>query len=106
MIGYYEQNGINAIHFPIHDFNEEDLKQKLFEGAKLLNKMINTDGLNVYVHCTAGMGRAPAVVVIYLCLFNDMLPEDADAYVKKYRNVSVPNMKAIKAVYDQFTSER
>jgi protein-tyrosine phosphatase len=31
--------------------------------------MINTQNLKVYVHCTAGMGRAPACVLVYLCLF-------------------------------------
>jgi protein-tyrosine phosphatase len=60
--------------------------------------MINEDGLNVYVHCTAGMGRAPAIVVTYLCVFKDMDPDEADIYVKSYRKVSVPNMRAIKEI--------
>lgn len=30
---YYEQRGIKLVHFPIHDFNEQDLTEKLFEGA-------------------------------------------------------------------------
>lgn len=68
MLGHYNEQDINAVHFPIHDFNEEDLKKNLYEGAKLLDSMIRQD-LNVYVHCTAGMGRAPAVVLVYLCLF-------------------------------------
>lgn len=33
MIEYYEHYGIKAVHYPIHDFNEEDLKSKLFKGA-------------------------------------------------------------------------
>jgi len=69
MMKYYQQVGINACHFPIQDFNEHELTSKLFEAAKILNDMINNKGLNVYVHCTAGMGRAPASVVCYLCLF-------------------------------------
>jgi len=29
MIEYYANYGITPCHFPIHDFNEEDLKSKL-----------------------------------------------------------------------------
>lgn len=97
------------MHFPIHDFNEEDLTEKLYEGAQMLNHMINNEGLNVYVHCTAGMGRAPAVVVVYLCLFKpdgdygivntEMdLPGRVDEFVRRHRSVSVPNMRAIRNV--------
>jgi len=66
---YYKQIGIDAIHFPIIDFNEHDLTSNLFEAAQILNDMINNKKLNVYVHCTAGMGRAPASVLSYLCIF-------------------------------------
>jgi protein-tyrosine phosphatase len=82
MLEYYRANKITAIHYPIHDFNEADLKLKLKAGADLLNKMINEDNLEVYVHCTAGMGRAPAIVVTYLCLYKGMDPDEADLYVK------------------------
>ena len=97
------------VQYPIHDFNEVDLTEKLYEGAQMLNHMINNEGLNVYVHCTAGMGRAPAVVVVYLCLFQPDrdygsfdaeidLPGKIDAYVRRHRNVSCPNMRAIRNV--------
>lgn len=69
MIEFYEAHGITAVHYPIHDFNEEDLKAKIKGGADILNKLINEQGLAVYVHCTAGMGRAPACVLTYLCLY-------------------------------------
>ncbi len=82
MLDFYKENRIKAVHFPIHDFNEEDLKSKIRDGAAVLDKMINEEGLDVYVHCTAGMGRAPAIVVTYLCLFKQMDPDEADIYVK------------------------
>jgi predicted protein tyrosine phosphatase len=69
MLELYAERGITPNHFPIHDFNEGDLVSKLFEAAKEINDMINNKGLNVYVHCTAGMGRAPASVLVYLCLY-------------------------------------
>ena len=98
---YYRERGIQAIHFPIHDFNEADLTARLFDGAKVLNDMINR-GLKVYVHCTAGMGRAPASVLVYLCLFKKVScwqdPQAVDKLVKSYRKVSTPNMRAVNNV--------
>jgi len=47
--------------------------------------MISEQGKAVYVHCTAGMGRAPASVLVYLCLFKGMLPEEARVFVKTHR---------------------
>ena len=41
MVGLYEARGIVPVHFPIHDFNQDDLQSKLFDGACKLNKMIN-----------------------------------------------------------------
>jgi hypothetical protein len=41
MVEYYAKCGIKPIHFPIHDFNEVDLKMKIVQGADVLNKMIN-----------------------------------------------------------------
>lgn len=37
MLDYYKDNGIKAVHFPIHDFNEEDLKLKIKDGAAVLD---------------------------------------------------------------------
>ena len=85
MCSYYAQRAMEPVHFPIHDFNQGDLIQKLYDAACELNRMINERGLDVYVHCTAGMGRAPASVLVYLCLFRGMEPEQARVFVKSYR---------------------
>ena len=82
MTKYYLERDIIAKRYPIHDFNQEDLKAKLKEGADLFNKLINEENKQVYVHCTAGMGRAPAVCLVYLCLYKGMDPDYADTYVK------------------------
>lgn len=105
MLEFYKDYKIKPVHFPIHDFNEGDLSSKLFEGAKIINDLINKEGLKVYVHCTAGMGRAPAAVLVYLCLFKKIScwsnPTNVDLYVKSYRKVSVPNMKAVYFVVEE-----
>ncbi len=104
MLDLYAQRGITPNHFPIHDFNEGDLMSKLFDAAREINDMINNKGLNLYVHCTAGMGRAPASVLVYLCLYKKVRcwqnPSDVDKLVKSYRKVSVPNMRAVYGVVE------
>lgn len=72
------------------------------DAAITLNDMINNKGQNVYVHCTAGMGRAPATVICYLILFKKVScwndAKACDHFVKTFRKVSTPNMRAIENV--------
>ena len=99
MCEWYKERGIEAIHFQIHDFNEQHLTERLFDAAVELNELINKRGKKVFVHCTAGMGRAPACVLAYLICFKKVScwqdPRAVDALVKRYRKVSTPNMRAI-----------
>jgi protein-tyrosine phosphatase len=99
MLERYKKAGIHPVHFPIHDFNENDLTSKLFDAACKIHDMVDKQGLNVYIHCTAGMGRAPASLLVYLCLFKKVKcwqnPTEVDLLVKSFRKVSVPNMKAV-----------
>jgi protein-tyrosine phosphatase len=74
------------------------LRSKIKGGADILNTLINVEGHQVYVHCTAGMGRAPAACLAYLCIYKGMDPDEADLYVKSYRKVSVPNMGVVRDV--------
>ena len=94
MTAVYSELGIKAIQYQIHDFNESDLTAKLPGGAELLDKLL-TDGEKVYVHCTAGMGRAPALVLAYLCRYKGYEVSEADLFVKGFRKVSVPNLRAV-----------
>ncbi|TNV81787.1 hypothetical protein FGO68_gene572 [Halteria grandinella] len=101
MQAYYRELNIEPFWFPIHDFNATDLESKIYEGAQKLNEMLTRE-LKVYVHCTAGMGRAPAVVLTYLSIFKDMDPTIADLFVKSYRSVSAPNLPVVKRVAEKY----
>lgn len=41
MVSYYKAKGITPVHYPIHDFNAQDLSSKLVKGAAKLNDLIN-----------------------------------------------------------------
>ena len=89
--------GIEITRYPIEDFNQEDLENKLKGAGDTLKKLLD-QGKTVYVHCTAGMSRAAATVIIYLVLYEDFSVEEAREFVKKYRPIICPNWEVINKV--------
>ena len=89
--------GITINRYPIEDFNQEDLFEKLKGAGDLLNKLLK-QGHTVYVHCTAGMSRAAATVIIYLVLYEDYTVEDATRFCKSHRPVICPNYGVINRI--------
>ena len=65
----YDMKNMKQLRLAVNDIKEKDLQSTIFAAAQYLNHMVNEEGLNVYVHCTSGISRAPAVVIAYLCLF-------------------------------------
>jgi protein-tyrosine phosphatase len=89
--------GLTINRYPIEDFNQEDLFEKLKGAGDLLNKLLK-QGHTVYVHCTAGMSRAAATVIIYLVLYEDYTVEDATRFCKSHRPVICPNYGVINRI--------
>ena len=67
----YLRHDIVVERFPINDFDEVDLGNKVAEPIERLNSFLQV-GHKVYVHCNSGICRAPAVVLGYLCHYQDM----------------------------------
>ena len=93
--------GMELIYYPINDFDSNDLANKLKGAGDLLNENIKK-GKVVYVHCTAGMSRAAATVIIYLVLYEDFNVESAKNFCKKYRPVICPNYEVINRIARQY----
>lgn len=96
----YKHHGIKAIRYPIRDFDRDSLRSHLHGATHALDKLLK-EGRQVYIHCTAGMGRAPACAVSYLCWVKGMKLEQAVAHVKKHRTVAVPNVPVLEAALKQ-----
>lgn len=100
----YQQNNIRCYRFPLDDNNEDEYCASLFVVAQHLNNMINNLGLNVYVHCSSGICRAPAVALVYLCLFKRVKqwqnPYYVAQFVKAFHVNSCPNMRAVQRVVE------
>ena len=96
-INQAKKYNINIIRYPIEDFNQEDLFKKLKGAGDLLNKLVK-ERKKIYVHCTAGMSRAAATVIIYLVLYENYTVQEADNFCKKYRPVICPNYGVINKI--------
>ena len=54
------------------DFDPDSLRSQLPKAVLALEWAISQRKGRVYVHCTAGLGRAPAVAIAYMFWFENM----------------------------------
>lgn len=73
---------ITMLHLPTPDLTAPTIEH-LEKGIQFIQKEINKCG-KVYIHCHAGEGRGPTMVIAYL-MSTGMLYEDAYSLVKKVR---------------------
>ena len=90
----YQSNEVTVQRFGIVDFDEVDLAKKLTEPVQALNALLAV-GHRVYVHCNAGICRAPATVLAYLCHYRGMSIEDGLEYLRRSRPQVHPYISAV-----------
>lgn len=100
----YESNSIYVQRFPIIDFDEADLGKKLHEPAKSLHQMLSLKH-RVYVHCNAGICRAPATVLAYLCHYRGMSIDDGLQLLRKERPQVHPYIGAVKLALETLSRD-
>ena len=93
------------MRYPIEDFDQEDLELKLKGAGDKLKELLD-EGKSVYVHCTAGMSRAAATVIIYLVLHEDYSVEAARKFVKEHRSIICPNYAVINNVVLKYKPDK
>ena len=94
LASHYGLSGIEVRRVPVIDFDRADLRRNLPECVAALRELLD-DGHKVYVHCTAGMGRSPSVVIAYLHWVQDLDLEEAARQVQSRRRCS-PDLVAIR----------
>lgn len=93
------QRDIEPHRMPIRDFDEAELIQHLPAAADLLDRLARA-GHGVYVHCTAGMGRAPAVILTYLSGQGHELSQ-ARELLHRQHPASAPNVTAVRCAMER-----
>ena len=90
----YQDNNIAIQRFPIIDFDEVDLGNRLAEPIQALNALLAV-GHRVYVHCNAGICRAPATVLGYLCHYKGMGVKEGLRYIRQNRPQVHPYINSV-----------
>jgi protein-tyrosine phosphatase len=99
----YQSRDLVIARWPIRDFDPQDLRERLNGAVEQLHALLGV-GHRVYVHCTAGMGRAPGVVIAYLSWIQGWELEQAYRFVTDQRPCA-PYIEAIRqATLDRGTT--
>ncbi|MFT5114690.1 MAG: protein-tyrosine phosphatase [Parasphingorhabdus sp.] len=97
-VGFQSQN-IALMRTPIIDFDRDDLERKVRDSGDLLDQMMAV-GHTVYVHCTAGIERAPATVISYIIQSDGVSLAEAVKEVTTQRKCS-PFVDVLERVFEQ-----
>ena len=93
MSAYGARLGLHLVRCPMRDFDVADQRRRLaFAVAALSN--LQAQGHRTYVHCTAGLGRAPLTVLGYLSWVEEQSPDDAIKVIHRARPGAVPAWEA------------
>lgn len=85
--------GLTLVRCPIRDFDITDMRRHLPSAVSSL-AALQAKGHRTYVHCTAGLGRSPLVVLGYLTLVDGRDPEEAISMILASRAGAVPAWEA------------
>lgn len=81
---HYTKREMTVYRHPIRDFDPEDLSRHIRDAATRVGEL-EAVGHRIYVHCTAGVGRAPAVVIGHLAWNLGWDLTDAYEFVRERR---------------------
>ena len=86
--------GLTMRRCPIRDFDIRDMQRRLPDAVALMAGL-QAAGHRTYIHCTAGLGRAPLVVLGYLTLVMRVTPDQAIGRILAGRPGAVPAWEAL-----------
>ena len=85
--------GLSMARSPMRDFDVADQRHNLASAVAALADL-QSRGHRTYVHCTAGLGRAPLTVLSYLVWIEGWPPEEAIGLIHRGRPGAMPAWEA------------
>lgn len=79
-----DSHGIEYVRTPIQDGSADAMADRLEAALNDLRELAKS-GSRVYVHCNAGMNRAPTLAIAFLRAYRKMSLEEAMQLVKRQR---------------------
>ena len=95
----YRERGIGFHRVPVPDGDDRNLAVRLGEILALLARLIDAGG-RVYLHCNAGLNRAPTAAIAYLHVHERLSLSAARDEVKRLRPC-VPYMRALETYFER-----
>lgn len=92
---HYARRDITVYRHPIRDFDPDDLTLKVRDAVARVGDL-EAVGHRLYIHCTAGVGRAPAVAIGHLAWNLGWTLDNAYHFVLERRDCD-PYIDAIRA---------
>lgn len=102
MVSAASDLGLTVARHSVRDFDVEDQRRQLPTAIGLLAHL-QTCGHRTYVHCTAGLSRAPLTVLGYLTLVERWNPTDAIGRIHQCRSEAVPAWEAYHGCVEDLT---
>ncbi|MGH1539186.1 MAG: dual specificity protein phosphatase family protein [Arenicella sp.] len=102
LLDAYKMSGIEFHRYPITDFDADDMARKLVAPVKALKQLLMQEH-RVYVHCNAGICRAPATVLGYLHAYEGMPLDEGLTYLRTKRPIANPFMDSVRQAMQEFT---
>jgi atypical dual specificity phosphatase len=93
----YSSQRLRFHRMPVPDCDNDFLQARLDAIVAQLRRL-HDDAERVYLHCNAGMNRAPTVAIAYLHVHHEMGLDAARDFVKQRRHC-VPYMRVLEARY-------
>ncbi len=93
----YDTHGLAFHRIPVPDGDDRNLAARLHEIVALVARVVDAGG-RVYLHCNAGLNRAPTAAIAYLHVREGLSLTAARDEVKRLRHC-VPYMRALEACF-------
>ncbi len=90
--------GLAMHRVAMRDFDPPDQRRRLPNAVRALHHLLQ-GGHRVYVHCTAGINRAPLTVLGYLAFVETLPPDEAYALIRRGRPQAAPYWDAFHGAF-------
>ena len=94
LVELYQQKQIEFARFSINDFDPDDMAIKLVRPILHLARHVK-ENKTIFVHCNAGICRAPSTVLAYLNGYENMTLKEGLAFIRQNRPLANPYLDAI-----------
>jgi atypical dual specificity phosphatase len=88
-----KRSGVALLNAPMRDFDPPDQRRRLPAAIACLHNLLKAEH-KVYVHCTAGINRAPLTVLGYLTFVEAMPVDSAFGLIQRGRGEAEPYWEA------------